>query len=132
MDIAAQDRTAAIVVFCDQVGPVIAYPHDRTAIGLVQAAIGIIAQRHAARPLGQAVVDIISVAVRAIIRENAAGVVAQRGGPGLGQLVEPVDAVGSVNIVMAGPGVQIIAAGQLFDLTGRVVLEGGGGVIGRA
>jgi hypothetical protein len=69
----------------------------------------IIAQvrRCCACPAHQPVFHVIDKAVRSIACEIAIGIITENGRPHTGELVETIGAIGTVDVVMAGPGIKV-------------------------
>src|SRR5690606_8053078 len=78
----ATEEGARGVVLGDHVGAVVEEPGRGRARDLVQPPGRIVAEADAARGPDQAVVEVVGVALRAVVREVAAGVVGGRGAPG--------------------------------------------------
>jgi hypothetical protein len=118
MDIAPQHRVCT-VIFRDQPRPVIAKARDGGFVRLVQPHRRIIVQRRAARTGFEQILRAVAVGARA--GQVAATVIAKARHTHIGQLVEAIGGVATVRIIVALPGIEIVAACQARYLAGRIV-----------
>lgn len=95
----------------------------RSAAGLEQPAERVPSERRTVGGRDEAVLGVVDIGPRAVAGEVAVRIVSKARRPGARILIEAVDAVGAVDIVMAGERIGVVVARQGDDLACRIVSE---------